>query len=142
MMNLKKVVLVGAVVVSGLVLSACGKSTATNTTTQTGNAATGQAQTGGFGDSQIVTITDSGMSPATVTVKSGGKLTWTNNSSKVVSIASDPHPTHTLNQEVSNGQFVLNLSPGASSTVTLTKVGNWGVHDHLNPSVKMKVIVQ
>ncbi|MDP2633056.1 MAG: cupredoxin domain-containing protein [Candidatus Curtissbacteria bacterium] len=142
-MNFKNIVLASAVIASSFVLSACfGKTTTTNMTTQTENSTTGQAQTGTSQDAQTVTITDSGMSPSTVTVKSGGKITWTNNTSKNVKVASDQHPTHTQNQEVSNGQFVLELAPGESATVTLTKTGTWGVHDHLNPSAKMKVIVE
>lgn len=141
-MNIKKIALISSVIASAFVLSACSLGTTNSSSSQNVNTASGQAQQSASADAVTVTISDKGMTPATATVKSGGKVTWTNNSSKSVQIASDPHPTHTGNQEVSGGQFVLDIAPGSSATVTLTKKGIWGVHDHLNTSVKMKVAVE
>ena len=90
----------------------------------------------------MVNVTDKGFEPENLTVKTGQVITWTNKTSKKVQIASDPHPTHTANSELTNGEFVTELAPGASANVTLTKVGAWGFHDHLNPSMKGKVTVQ
>ena len=139
-LNLKKIALVGAVISSALVLAACNKygTSSTNTTgTNQQTAVSGQSQ-----DMTTITISESGFSPATSTVKSGGKVTWVNNSKATVQIASDPHPTHTANPELTSGQSVTELAPGASATVTVTKTGTWGFHDHLNPSVRGKVTVQ
>lgn len=91
-----------------------------------------------------VTITYNGsvFSPSLTTVSSGGKVTWVNNSSRELQIASNPHPVHTDNQEVSGGQFTLDIDPGQSSTVTVTKKGTWGHHDHLNPANRGTLTVQ
>ena len=77
-----------------------------------------------------------------MTIKSGESLTWVNNSSKSVQVGSANHPTHTLNRELTSGEFVTELAPGASATVTLTKKGTWGYHNHLDPSVTGKVVVE
>lgn len=144
--DLKKLSMIGVVVSSALILSACyhnkAKSTdQTSTTrqqqTQTQNLATSEAAEG-----VVIAVTDQGFSPAQMTVKSGGNLTYKNNSSKKVQIASDPHPTHTANSELTEGDFVLELEPGGSAGVSLTKVGTWGFHDHLNPGMRAKITVE
>lgn len=85
-----------------------------------------------------VYITSTGFSPSTVTVKAGTVVTWTNSSGGSVEVASDPHPTHTnLPGFVSSA-----LGNGASYSFTFTKVGTWGYHDHLHPTVEGTVIVQ
>ena len=140
-LNLKKIVLVGAVISSALVLAACNKY---GTTSNNNGPASNQQATVSGQDQDAVTITigDNGFSPAESTAKSGGKITWVNNSKNKVSVASDPHPTHTANPELTNGAFTADLAPGASTTVTVTKTGTWGFHDHLNPGVRGKVTVQ
>ena len=140
-MNLNKLALVGAVMASAFLLAACNKyGSSTSSTTTNQPAAQGTQSQDAI--TITITVTDNGFSPAESTVKSGGKVTWTNNSSKSVQVASDPHPTHTANPELTNGQSVAELAPGASVTVTLTKTGTWGFHDHLNPGVRGKVTVQ
>lgn len=144
MINFKKAAILSAIASSALVLSACNLYKTSSTGNQTGTTQTAQeqqpAQTGE--SAATITFSDAGVSPAEVTVKSGESITWTNNSSKKVQVASDNHPTHTINQELTNGQFTTELAPGGLVTVTLTKIGSWGYHDHLNPSVKGKVVMQ
>lgn len=142
MINFRKIALIGAVVSSAFLLAACYKSTTS------GKPAGGTPQAQVQETTQIpegavkITLADSGFAPGQVTVKAGGKLTWVNNSAKKIQIGSDPHPTHTANSQLSNGQFVLEIAPGATATVTLTKKGTWGYHDHLNPGVRGKVVVE
>lgn len=138
-MNIKRLLAISAVIVFALVISACSKYASQNT-----NSSTTQQQSTSSSVAAAVTITfsDQGVTPAQVTVKSGETVQWVNNSSKAVSVASDPHPIHTANLELTNGQFVAQLAPGASVTLTLTKKGTWGFHDHLSPSVKGKVTVE
>lgn len=140
MFDLKKAAAIGLLISSGFILSACKPAA----TTSSNSKAEEQQVTGGgeAQDSVTVTVSDDGFSPSQATVKSGGKITWTNNSKVKVQIASDPHPTHTSNKELSNGEFVIELEPSASTTVTVTKVGTWGYHDHLNPAQRGKVIVK
>lgn len=89
---------------------------------------------------QTVTVrfTDDGFTPSSITVKSGGSITFMNESNQTVNPSSDPHPTHTINPQLNVGE----IGPGESKTITVTKAGQWGVHNHLNPSEKLTVVVQ
>lgn len=89
-----------------------------------------------------ITYDGSAFSSAQATVASGGKVTWVNSSGKQLQLGSDPHPIHTGNKEVSGGKFTLDIAPGQSAAVTVTKTGTFGYHDHLNPSAKGKLVVQ
>ena len=147
MINLRRTAAIGSVAVLGLVLSACSLYKTSSNTDQTGAGDSSQQQSQGQTQQQgqvaaTVTFSDSGVSPSTVTIQSGEAITWTNSGTGAVQVASDPHPTHTDNRELTNGQSALQIAPGASSTITLTKTGNWGYHDHLNPSTRGKVVVQ
>ena len=104
-----------------------------NTSTDTANEAPSEG---------TITYTGSGFSPKSLTIKSGGTITWTNNSSSSVKVGSDVHPIHTINPEITGNQFVIELAPGESRSVKLTKTGEWGVHDHLKPSMTGTLIVQ
>lgn len=145
MLDLKKASIVGIILSSALALSGCNlyrtsgtDGTAPQNQQQTGSQS--QAAPGAGGIS--INITDEGFVPSLLIVKSGDSLTWVNKSSKKVQVGSDNHPTHTLNSELTNGQFTIELAPEESATVTLTKTGNWGYHDHLTPSTKGTVSVQ
>lgn len=89
-----------------------------------------------------VTMTDAGFEPSESKLKSGEAVKWVNNSSKKIQIASDPHPTHTANKELTNGQFVMEIVPGESAAAHLQNKGNFGYHDHLNPGIRGKVAVE
>lgn len=92
--------------------------------------------------SNTITYNDSGFSPASLTVKSGETITWVNNSGSTVQVGSDDHPTHTINRELTNDQFIIELAPGESSSVQLSKKGEWGYHDHLKPGMTGTIIVE
>lgn len=95
---------------------------------------TGEEQTTETETPSLATITfsSSGFSPSSVTIKSGGTITWVNDSNGTVEIGSAPHPTHTDNQEVSVGEYVLTLKAGEQKTVTLNRTGTFGYHKHNN----------
>jgi plastocyanin len=80
----------------------------------------------------------SGFSPAVITVKSGGSLTFKNSSNATIQVDSNPHPEHTDNPELNVGV----ISPGGSKSVTLTRTGTWTIHNHLDPSHQATVVVQ
>jgi len=103
-------------------------------------AASSPSGTQGGSQPEAVTVrfTDDGFSPQTVTVKSGQSITFTNDSDRTVEPSSDPHPTHTTNPQLNVGD----LAPGQSKTITPTRTGSWGMHDHLQPSLKLTVVVQ
>ena len=89
--------------------------------------------------SQTVAYTDSGFSPASLSVNMGDVVTFVNNSSKMMWIASAPHPTHTAYPgfDAKKGS-----EEGGSYTFTFSKKGTWKYHNHLNPSDFGTVIVE
>jgi plastocyanin len=82
-----------------------------------------------------VRLTAAGFEPKEITVKVGQQIVFITDIK--ARISSDPHPVHTSNQE-------LNLpatDPGESVTLTPTKTGTFGVHNHLDESQKMTINV-
>jgi len=92
--------------------------------------------------SVTITATDDAFSPSSAAVESGGTITWTNETSKEVQIGSANHPTHTVNKEITGDEFVIKIEAGDSETVTVSKTGDWGYHNHLKPSIFGKVTVK
>ncbi len=133
---------VGLIALSAIVLSAC--KTNSQPTSQGDNK--GQAQTAPSDEKKgavTITATDAGFNPKEVTVNAGDSVTWVNNSSKTIQIGSDNHPTHTLNPDLTGGQYVIEVPVGESKTVSAgTKVGRWGFHNHLKPSETGTVVVK
>ncbi len=86
----------------------------------------------------VITYTDNGFSPSTSTVSSGTTITIKNDSTKSLQFASSDHPTHTKNPEL-NGATI---EPGQTQTITVTKKGTNGYHNHLNASDTGTIIVQ
>lgn len=78
-------------------------------------------------------------SPATAVIKAGEAVTWTNHSATPVWIASNPHPTHT---DYPGFDSKSAIPAGGTYSFTFTKIGSWGYHNHLNPTVMGTVIVQ
>src|SRR5437868_5808815 len=66
-----------------------------------------------------VTLTSSGFVPQTVTVKTGGRVIWTNKSGGDATVNSDAHPTHLLWPFLNLGEF----GDGSSVSVTFEKAG-------------------
>jgi len=85
-----------------------------------------------------VTIRNFAFDPPTITVKSGTTVTWVNEDSTPHLVASDPHPTHTDLPGLVSGT----LSQGQSYSFTFVKVGAFGYHCHIHPSMKGTVIVE
>jgi plastocyanin len=70
-------------------------------------------------------------SPATLTVKTGTKVTWTNNDSV----------THTVTAD--QGAFDSgDLSPGSSFSFMFTKAGTYKYHCNIHHSMMATIIVQ
>ena len=89
----------------------------------------------------IVRFTDEGVFPECSNIPSGGTVIWVNEGANIIQVSSDPHPVHSDNPEISDGKFVLILPPGESAQVTLEKRGTFGFHDHINPSLSGKIII-
>lgn len=87
----------------------------------------------------VVTFTNGGFSPSSLTVKQGTAVTFKNSSSNPFRPASDPHPIHTAYREFDARQ---SIAAGQSYTFTFGKVGSWGYHDHLNPTRVGTMVVE
>ena len=90
-----------------------------------------------------ITITSSGVSPRSVTIAAGSRVTFVNNDSRVHQMASDPHPVHTACPEINQGGV---LSAGQSrQTGNLNTPRTCDYHDHLqdsNTSLKGTIVIQ
>ncbi|HEU5122016.1 MAG TPA: cupredoxin domain-containing protein [Candidatus Saccharimonadales bacterium] len=86
----------------------------------------------------VITYNGSSYEPAAATVKSGDTIKIVNSSLEVMEFASDPHPTHTINPELNTGD----IEPGGEKTITLTKTGTWGYHNHYNASQRGSITVE
>ncbi|MBI5470532.1 hypothetical protein HY968_04430 [Candidatus Kaiserbacteria bacterium] len=92
--------------------------------------------------STTVTYTGSGFSPASVTIKQGGTVTFVNQGGDRMNVASDPHPQHSGYDGTSRNSHCApgytgekpfdECAAGSSYSFTFTKVGSWGYHNHFN----------
>ncbi|MBI2594782.1 MAG: cupredoxin domain-containing protein [Candidatus Colwellbacteria bacterium] len=112
--------------------------TGTESSQETG-VSTGASIETGTGEAAVVTYTDNGFSPATLTVKKGETVTFKNNSGKSFWPASAVHPTHTVYPEFDAKQ---GIAPGAAYSFTFSRTGSWKYHNHLNPSLTGTITVQ
>lgn len=85
-----------------------------------------------------VAITNNGFEPATLTVKKGTKVTWTNNGQTAHQIASNPHPSHDELKKLYSDVLNEKQSYGFS----FSKAGKFNYHDELNPVVNGQIIVK
>jgi plastocyanin len=90
-----------------------------------------------------VTISATGVSPKTITVPLGARVTFVNNDSRSHDMASDPHPDH---QDCPEINLVGLLQPGQSrATGNLVVTRRCGFHDHdrpANDSLKGTIVTQ
>ena len=90
-----------------------------------------------------ITITASGVSPRTVTVSAGSRVTFVNNDTRAHDMASDPHPEHSACPAINDVGF---LQPGQSRTTgNLTTARTCGFHDHnrdTDTSLQGSIVIQ
>ena len=126
---------------------------ATVETTTPGTTQTTTATTTPSGQEVIVEMTSSGFNPQTVTINKGDTVTWVNLDTSAHWPASAMHPTHKVypgsdiakcgTSEASNiFDACKDLGPEETYSFTFNEVGEWNYHDHKNPSLFGKVIVQ
>ena len=86
----------------------------------------------------LVRITKTGFEPATISVKKGTKVIWTNTDSGLHQVASNPYPKDTdlpgLKSEI------LNNTQAYEYTANTT--GTFSYHDQLNPTINGTLVVQ
>lgn len=112
--------------------------TTTTTTVPTTDSASPQASASAQTSSAIFTLSGSGVSPASVTIKAGESVTWVNNSGSAVQIASDPHPTHTDYPPLNIGM----IPDGGQKSLQFPQAGTYKWHNHLRSSVRGTITVQ
>ena len=128
------------IVVVGLVaLGGSKKQTQTSPTSQSVEQPTtppNQAQT--TRQDTTVTVDSSGFFLATLTIKVGTRVIWTNKSGSAISVNSDIHPTHRLYPPLNLGE----VPNGENITLVFDKAGTYKYHDHYNPSHTGTVVVE
>ncbi|MEO5820390.1 MAG: hypothetical protein ABIT71_07760 [Vicinamibacteraceae bacterium] len=78
-----------------------------------------------------VTISASGLTPRTIEIPLGGRLTIVNNDSVSHDMGSDPHPGH---EDCPELNLIGMLQPGQNRTSgNLVEARSCGMHDHLRP---------
>lgn len=101
----------------------------------------------------VITYSDTGYSPNSVTVKVGDTVTFKNESSKNMWPASAMHPTHVVYSgtslsehcpDTANTAFdaCKGYAPGTQWSFTFTKAGEWKFHDHLTATNFGTIVVQ
>ena len=125
-----RLTLASLVVIFAVAAAACGGDDDSSPTAPSGGGGGG----GGTGGTvaATITITAAGVSPSTVTVAPGSRVTFVNNDNRPHDMASDPHPAHSDCPAVNVGF----LQAGQSGTTqNLNTVRTCGFHDHNQPDV-------
>lgn len=110
-----------------------GSSTPTSPSTGGGTSGGGTGGSGGASATATITIGANGaVSPSTVTVTQGGRVTFVNNDSRSHEMSSDPHPSHEDCPPIDQVGF---LTAGQSKTTgNLNTIRVCGFHDHNLPT--------
>ncbi|KND47011.1 MAG: hypothetical protein AB199_01090 [Parcubacteria bacterium C7867-004] len=103
----------------------------------------------------IVSYSDSGFYPKSVTIRAGDTVRFVNQSTHGMWVGGDEHPTHTeydgtstkdhcANGAATNGTFdqCSAAANGGTFEYTFTKAGTHGYHNHVQSADKGDVIVQ
>lgn len=101
----------------------------------------------------VVVYSSSGYAPKELTIKKGDKVTFRNESNRETWPASALHPSHAMYPGSSIGKCDTGereqifdachgLKKGEEWFFVFDEVGVWGYHDHLNPSMFGKIIME
>ncbi len=77
-----------------------------------------------------VTITDTGLNPSTIVIKSGSTLVWINSSTKARIVAADPYPK---NDSIPNFDNSIVLEPSERLGFIFNTLGSYTYHDENDP---------
>lgn len=142
--NSKLLLLLGAVVILVVVAVTLFTGKPNNQATQqinNTNISPSATQASGANNQAKITnveLTSNGFVPASLKVKIGTQIVWTNKSGTTATVNSDVHPTHLLWPFLNLGSF----DDGKSVSVVFDKAGTYTYHNHFNPSQKGTVIVE
>ncbi len=103
--------------------------------------------------SVTIVYSDQGFSPSSIMIPLGTTVTFVNQSSEKMWVASAMHPSHAVYSGTSLSQHCPDTentafdqctagTSGSSYSFTFDKVGTWKYHDHVNTSMVGTVIVQ
>lgn len=84
-----------------------------------------------------ITLTSSGFTPQSITVKAGTTVTWTNNGGATATINSANHPSHLVYPSLNLGSF----ASGETLSMAFDRPGTYKYHNHLNASQTGVVVV-
>lgn len=93
------------------------------------------------GAEQDVTVTNTGFSPQSLTIKIEDSVTWTNTSTRTVYVAPDEHPSHQKYAGIWDDDGTGSIAPDESYTVTFSQAGTYTYHDHLSSTLIGTIIV-
>lgn len=98
-------------------------------------------------EQNVVTYTNAGYSPNTITIKAGETVNFKNNSSQSMWTASGVHPTHRLYPTTggcigSTFDACKGIQPGNSWSFKFDIAGTWKYHNHLSPSDTGTIVVE
>lgn len=89
-------------------------------------------------EQSTITLTSSGFSPGTLTIKAKTTVTWVNKSGTDAAVNSSPHPQHTDYPPLNLGIF----PDGSILSLAFDKAGTYKYHNHLSPTQFGTIIVQ
>lgn len=119
--------------------AADGAATGSDTSDSTDTGGNGTTTNGGSSDTgeNTIVFTDSGFEPSSITIQQGETVTWVDQSSRTMWVASDRHPTHTQYDGTTTSAHCPNdgdafdqCGTGERYTFTFDKTGEWGYHNH------------
>ena len=99
----------------------------------------------------VVTYSDDGFNPISVTIKKGQTVEFVNESESERNMwpASNSHPSHTIYPEKTDSDCLGSsfdacerIAPEESWSFTFESVGSWKYHDHLKPKQTAIIIVE
>jgi plastocyanin len=117
--------------VVAMMAAACGGGSSSTPSTPT---APTTPPTGGTpSDTATITIGSNGaVSPSSVTITRGGRVTFVNNDSRAHDMASDPHPEHTTCPELNQIGFMTSGQSRTSGNLNTARTCTF--HDHNLPA--------
>ena len=132
-----------AAIVVAATAAACGGGSSTPTTPTTTTPPTTTPPTTSSSTATITIGTDGRVTPSSVTITPGGRVTMINNDSRSHDMSSDPHPEHTQCPEINQIGF---LTTGQSRTSgNFNTARTCGFHDHNlpeNTGLQGRIIIQ